>query len=245
MAASSCLEDARESHFTVNVRRVPPSPDLATESCPLSASPTHTAMPAPPSLTAYIDFKSPFAYLAYDRIRALALQYPVELVWQPYVLDLQALAGPPEQRTERAQRKLRYSYMDARRQAASRGLVLRSPRKLFDGRRAGMGLLFALEHDQQPAYCQAVFRRFWSQQLDLDDLAALTALVSELGMDGAAFETYCQQDGPQQLQRIQDAADARGVFGVPTLVLGEELFWGGDRLDWVEQRLKETLRQSK
>lgn len=201
-------------------------------------------MTTPVTLTAYIDFKSPFAYLAYDRIRALALQYPVALHWQPYVLDLQALAGPPEQRTERAQRKLRYSYMDARRQAAARGLVLRSPRKLFNGRGAGMGLLFALAQQQQEAYCQAVFGRFWSQQFDLDDPIALTALMSELGMDAAAFESYIQHEGPKELQRIQDAADARGVFGVPTVVLGDELFWGGDRLDWVERRLSEALRQS-
>ncbi|MEY4862380.1 MAG: hypothetical protein RLZ51_475 [Pseudomonadota bacterium] len=107
-------------------------------------------------LTAYIDYKSPFAYLAFDRIRALALQYAVEVDWEPYILDLQALAGPPEQRTERAQRKLRYSYMDARRQAAARGLILRSPRKLYDGRLAGMGLLLARDHGLQEGYSLAV-----------------------------------------------------------------------------------------
>ena len=52
-------------------------------------------MSQPLQLTAYIDYKSPFAYLAYDRIRALAMAYPIAIDWQPYILDLASLAGPP------------------------------------------------------------------------------------------------------------------------------------------------------
>ena len=192
-------------------------------------------------LNAYIDYKSPFAYLAYDRIRALALAYPIEIHWQPYILDLAALAGPPEQRTERAQRKLRYSYMDARRQAAARGLVLRSPRKLYDGRLAGMGLLFATDRGMEHAYSAAVLQRFWSQQLDLDDLEALSSVMTELGLDAQAFAIFTTVGGPTQLAAIQDQAEAQGVFGVPTVVFEGELFWGGDRLDLLATRLAARL----
>lgn len=193
------------------------------------------------TLAAYIDFKSPFAYLAFDRIRALTLLYPIDLKWQPYILDLQSLAGPPEQRTERAQRKLRYSYMDARRQAAARGMVLRSPRRLYDGRRAGMGLLFAQTQARAEAYCTTVFGKFWSHQLDLDDATALGNLMTTIGLSTDAFDHFCDSDGPAELARIQSEADAQGVFGVPTVVLDGELFWGGDRLQGVEQRLSQRL----
>jgi 2-hydroxychromene-2-carboxylate isomerase len=192
-------------------------------------------------LTAYIDYKSPFAYLAFDRIRALALQYTVVVDWQPYILDLQALAGPPEQRTERAQRKLRYSYMDARRQAAARGLILRSPRKLYDGRLAGMGLLLARDRGVQEDYSLSVLKGFWSHQLDLDDLAALESILSSLGLAPGTLATFSSAEGPQRLAAIQSQADTLGVFGVPTTVFEGELFWGGDRLDLLASRLAQRL----
>jgi 2-hydroxychromene-2-carboxylate isomerase len=192
-------------------------------------------------LTAYIDYKSPFAYLAFDRIRALALQYAVEVDWEPYILDLQALAGPPEQRTERAQRKLRYSYMDARRQAAARGLILRSPRKLYDGRLAGMGLLLARDHGVQEGYSLAVLKGFWSHQLDLDDLVALENILSSLGLAPGTLAAFSTGEGPQRLAAIQLQADAAGVFGVPTTVFEGEVFWGGDRLDLLASRMAHRL----
>ena len=58
-------------------------------------TPLQRPMSQPLQLTAYIDYKSPFAYLAYDRIRALAMAYPIAIDWQPYILDLASLAGPP------------------------------------------------------------------------------------------------------------------------------------------------------
>lgn len=198
-------------------------------------------MTTPLQLTAYIDYKSPFAYLAYDRIRALSIAYPIKIDWQPYILDLAAIAGPPEQRTERAQRKLRYSYMDARRQAAARGMVLRSPRKLFDGRLAGMGLLFAKDRGLEQDYSAAVLQRFWSHQLDLDDLQALATIVSGLGLDADAFQIFTRVGGPAQLAAIQTEADTQGVFGVPTVVFEGELFWGGDRLELLTTRLAARL----
>ncbi|MFN5512490.1 MAG: 2-hydroxychromene-2-carboxylate isomerase [Burkholderiales bacterium] len=198
-------------------------------------------MTTPLELTAYIDYKSPFAYLAYDRIRALSIAYPIKIDWQPYILDLAAIAGPPEQRTERAQRKLRYSYMDARRQAAARGMILRSPRKLFDGRLAGMGLLFAKDRGLEQDYSATVLQRFWSHQLDLDDLQALATILSGLGLDADAFEIFTTVGGPAQLAAIQTEADAQGVFGVPTVVFEGELFWGGDRLELLATRLAARL----
>ncbi|MFZ9405960.1 MAG: DsbA family protein [Burkholderiaceae bacterium] len=194
-------------------------------------------------LTAYIDYKSPFAYLAFDRIRALAIQYRVEIDWQPYILDLQALAGPPEQRTERTQRRLRYSYMDARRQAAARGLVLRSPRKLYDGRLAGMGLILSREHGVEERYSAAVLQGFWSHQLDLDDAVAIQSILSSLGLSPESLSTFSEGEGPRRLAAIQAQAEAIGVFGVPTTVFEGELFWGGDRLDLLASRLALRLAE--
>jgi len=204
-------------------------------------TPLQRPMSQPLQLTAYIDYKSPFAYLAYDRIRALAMAYPIAIDWQPYILDLASLAGPPEQRTERAQRKLRYSYMDARRQAAARGMVLRSPRKLYEGRLAGLGLLFAKDRGVDQDYSAAVLQRFWSNQLDLDDPIALASIMSALGLDPEAFAIFTTVGGPAQLAAIQTQAEAQGVFGVPTVVFEAELFWGGDRLDLLATRLAARL----
>ena len=68
------------------------------------------------TLTLYVDYRSPFSYLIKDEAYALARDFAVTVVWRPFAIDLQgAYGGEVEQRTERDWRKVRYSYMDARR----------------------------------------------------------------------------------------------------------------------------------
>ena len=110
-------------------------------------------MAEPRTITAYIDYKSPYAYLAKDPVYELERDFPVRVDWLPYVLDIPSFLGSArvdengrvieEQRNAHQWRRVRYSYMDCRRQARKRGLVIRGPQKIWDSSVAACGMLFA------------------------------------------------------------------------------------------------------
>ena len=84
------------------------------------------------TVTAYFDYKSPFAYLAKDLTYELEQDTGVAITWLPYTLDIPEFLGSQEDRGENDWRKVKYLYMDARRLANKRGLIVRGPQKIFE-----------------------------------------------------------------------------------------------------------------
>src|SRR6516165_85229 len=105
------------------------------------------------TVTAYIDYKSPYAYLAKDLAYELEDDFSIRVDWLPYVLDIPSFLGSArvddsgkvveELRNPHQWRRVRYSYMDCRRQARKRGLVIRGPQKIWDSSLAAIGMLCA------------------------------------------------------------------------------------------------------
>ena len=191
-------------------------------------------------VTVYTDYKSPYAYLAVRPAYALEIEYDVRLNWLPYTLNIPLYLGGVEDRNDHQWRRVRYSYMDARRLANRVGLVVRGPKKIFDSSLAGIGLLFAKKQGAFRAYNDIVFDRFWKRELDIEDAQALTAVLDEAGADTTGFLDYLQNEGRREHDRGIEEAHDLGVFGVPMFVLDGELFWGGDRLDLLKERLHQT-----
>jgi 2-hydroxychromene-2-carboxylate isomerase len=187
----------------------------------------------------YTDYKSPFAYLAKDLAYALELEYGVQIAWRHYTLNIPEYLDAVDTRTARNWRKVKYSYMDARRLANKRGLTVRGPRKIFDSSTAGIAMYFAIERGEAVfrAYHDRVFERFWKRELDLEDRAALIAVLAEAGADVAGFHSYVEGEGRTLHDRLIAEAEAAGVFGVPTFVYEGELFWGTDRIELLKERL--------
>jgi 2-hydroxychromene-2-carboxylate isomerase len=194
-----------------------------------------------PILTIYSDYKSPYAFLAKDRAYALEREIGVTLDWRPYVLDVpQYLGGATvgddgsvleSNRNAHQWRRIRYMFMDCRRQARKQGLTLHSTRKIWDSAPAAAGMLFA-QHAGDAVfrrYHDSVFERFWRRELDIEDTGTLGAVLSEAGADGAAFAAFLPE-GLARVGAIGTAAEADGIFGVPSFVLDGELFWGGEHL---------------
>ncbi|HYL60397.1 MAG TPA: DsbA family protein, partial [Candidatus Acidoferrales bacterium] len=134
-------------------------------------------------------------------------------------------------------RKVRYLYFDARRIAKERGLVIHPPAKIFSARLAFYGGLYAEKHARFRAYSDRVFERFWKQELDVEDRAAIARIIAEVGLDSAAFVRYVDSDARADLDACFAEADRDKVFGVPTFVVEGEPFWGEDRIDWVVRKL--------
>ena len=199
-------------------------------------------MAQPRTVTAYIDYKSPYAYLAKDLAYELERDFPVRVDWLPYVLDIPSFLGSArvddsgrvieEARNAHQWRRVRYSYMDCRRQARKRGLVIRGPQKIWDSTLAACGMLYAKRQGDAVLrrYNHIIFERFWKRELDIEDPDVIGAVLAESGANTTGFSAYSAGEGRGELDRICRAAEAVGVFGVPSFVVDGELFWGREHL---------------
>ena len=191
-----------------------------------------------PRVTIYTDYKSPYAYVANAKLFALEENEGVELDWLPYTLRIAEFMGTVEARTPHFWRKVRYSYMDARRFANAQGLTVKGPRRIYDAFYSSAGMLFAKRHGFFRYYHDTVFRRFWNHELELDEFGEIAAIITEAGGSASAFESYVRGPAREEHDRIIAEAEALGVFGVPTMVFNGELFWGGDRIPLLIERIR-------
>jgi 2-hydroxychromene-2-carboxylate isomerase len=190
------------------------------------------------TLKFYYDFKSPFSYLALAPTLALEQTHHVRIRFMPYNVDLKsAYGGEVSQRTDLHWAKVRYLYADARRFANDRGLIIRGPQKLFDSRLALMSGQYAADHGKIADYANRVFERFFKRELDIEELEALCAVLAESGLDPDGFRRSIVNDGPAALAIIEQEADRDNIFGVPTLIVSGEPFWGNDRVSWAAKKL--------
>lgn len=186
----------------------------------------------------YIDFKSPYAYLAVKPLRAMAVEYDLTLDWRPYNLPIGDYLGEVETRNDHQWRRVRYSYMDVRRVANQRGVTVLGPRKLFDSTHSSIGLLFTKQQGVADGYIDIVFERFFKRELDIEDAGAIAAVLEECGASGAAFRDYLAGEGAEAFASLVEDAHLHGVFGVPSMLLDDELFWGTERMELLKERLR-------
>src|ERR1019366_1354923 len=85
-------------------------------------------------------------------------------------------------------------------------------------------------------YNDLVFERFWQRALDIEDATVIASVLSEAGAYGAGFAAYATE-GREAVAAISRAAEAQGVFGVPSFVLDGELFWGREHLPEIREML--------
>jgi 2-hydroxychromene-2-carboxylate isomerase len=189
----------------------------------------------------YFAYTSPFTYLAMGPAYELENSYQVTLRFIPYGVNIrQVYGGEVEARDERNRRKLRYLYLDARRLAAERGLIIRPPKKIFSARFAFYGGMCTEDQGLFRPYAERVFERFWKRELEVEEPAALAAILSEIGADTGKFMRYIADEAAEAKPRLKACfaeAEEDRVFGVPTFVIENELFWGYDRIDWVKRKL--------
>ncbi len=200
-----------------------------------------------PELLHYFDYKSPYAYLAQGPTDALEARYGIVVTRVPYTLNIPAFLGAARldatgqdtvgTRSAHQWRRVRYSYMDCRREANRRGLTIRGPQKIWDSAVAHLGFLYASEQQNFRAYHALVYERFWRRELDIEDIAVVAGVLREVGVEVTSFEEFVAGRGAELLRRLHLQAEESGVFGVPSWRLDGELFWGSERLPLIEEAL--------
>lgn len=186
-------------------------------------------------LTFYYDVVCPYAYLATTQIEALAARVGADIDWQPILLGGVFTAIGQDQQPARAmpEPKRRLGVLDLQRYAALYGVELRyHPRHPIRTVEA-MRLLHTVHGAERVRLTHALYRAHFVDNRDLDQRAVL----AELG-------DLSRIDAPEVKQALRDAtanAVADGVFGVPAFVIEQAgkrvLFWGQDRLHFVEKAL--------
>jgi 2-hydroxychromene-2-carboxylate isomerase len=185
----------------------------------------------------YFDYKSPFAYLAAEPAFALPEKYQVAVRWIPFTLRIKGRG----ERSLYSEWKARYSYLDARRWANRRGgFPIRGPKKVYDTAPALIGGLFAMRAGVFREYTREAYARFFDHRLELDAADEIAALLAECGASPDAYRELLAGEGPKLLDACIEEAHADHVFGVPLFFFRGEPFWGNDRIDLLEERLRDA-----
>ncbi|MBX3203943.1 MAG: 2-hydroxychromene-2-carboxylate isomerase [Labilithrix sp.] len=206
------------------------------------AAPASSAAPAPASrrvLEVFWDFSSPFAYLGAMQVEAVAARTGASVVWHPILLGglFRSLGGPEVPLATFSEAKQRHTLADLHRWAAYWRLPFRFPSRFPAHSLKALRLYLALPEERRASFREAVFHACWAEDRDITDEAVLTACVGDDAVARDALSRANGDDVKAALRASTDGAAARGVFGVPTFIVGGELFWGQDRLELVEEAL--------
>ncbi|MDA0790368.1 MAG: DsbA family protein [Proteobacteria bacterium] len=200
-------------------------------------------------LQVYIDFKSPYAYVAKDAIFALANDFDVVINWLPLTLNIGSYLGTARKesgrvvesnRSPRQWLAVKYAYMDCRRYANSRGLVLKGTQKIWDSSIAAIGLLYVNRQGdagQVKRYIDHVYERFWRRELDIEDPFVVLDVVRQADVNADGFLQYLNGVGRAEHDALQEQILDAGCFGVPTLVIDNEMYFGREHLPEVRWHL--------
>ena len=200
-------------------------------------------------LSCYIDFKSPYAYLAVEPTRRLAAELQIEIDWYPFVLDIPSYLGSArldktgkvahQSRSEAQWSGVKYAYYDCRRYANLRGLTIRGTEKIWDTNLAAIGMLWAKRQGPAvlEAYIDGVYLPFWKRELDVEDVAAIEKVLAEAGATTAGLAKYAEREGKWENAALQEAAFDSGIFGVPSYVIGQDIYFGREHLPHIRWQL--------
>ena len=195
-----------------------------------------------PTLEFWYDFASPYAWMAAERIDGLAATAGLAVRWRPFIigpiLRLRPDNPSPLQNATPAQRA--YRRRDVERLCARYGLPLRWPTHYPRNGLLGARLARAAPAEARPALSRAIYRANFVDDREISDATVLHDVVAAMGLDAdALLAAALAEDNKRGLAAAVDTAIARGIFGAPSILVGDELFWGNDRVElaiaWARQ----------
>lgn len=190
----------------------------------------------------YFSFRSPYSWLAFERLERAFGDMPVKLQYLP-------VFPPPNYPNDPAAvpNKLKYVLFDVARQAAEYGFAMKAPSAVdCNWVRPHAAFLYAQDQGQGHAFGLAVSRARFSEGLDVGDDAVVRAIAARLGLDPNA--TVAASDDVAYQTRVVEGmiqgATEDSIFGVPLFVYRGEPFWGNDRIEWVLRAIRKAQGQS-
>lgn len=192
------------------------------------------SQPTPQGIYLYFHFRSPYCYLASKTLWKMLDDFHTQLMWRP--LGGWDGRSPPE----RAKVKVPLARQDLARYCRRLGIPCNPPPITTDATLAGVGSLLAEERGVLREYIVEMMRTEWAAGNDIGQTDIRNAVVRAVGLNVAEYEDYVHS--PQNQARLTqhwDEAQSKGAIGVPTFVIGDQVFWGNDRIDFVIEHLIE------
>lgn len=189
----------------------------------------------------YFDVGSPASYLAWTQIARLAERHGAEVVYQPMLLGgVFKATGNASPASVPA--KGRYTRIDFERFARRYQVPFaQNPFFPINTMQLMRGAVALLDDDQFQPYVDAVFRAIWVEGQNMGDPNVVARVLGGQGFDVAGLLQQINDPAvKERLRQITERAIERGVFGAPTFFVGDEMFFGQDRLDFVEAALAES-----
>ena len=193
----------------------------------------------------YLDVKSPHAYLAKDLTRDLERDFDIAVDWRPFTLDIPSYLGSAkvdasgkvveENRTPKQWNSVRYAYMDVKRYARMKDVKIYGPRKIWDTSLVHIGWLWAKQQGRKAldAYLDDVYERFWLRELDVESMQVLLNVLKKLDLSCDGFMDYATGTGKLLHDELRESSISAGIFGVPTFIIDEEMFFGREHLPYI------------
>lgn len=195
------------------------------------------------TLDFYFDFMSPFAYLAFQKLPGICERYGLELRLHVVNLPkLKLLAGNTGPANVSIPAKLRYLRTDLARWAGRYGVPVEFPKSLDTGA-LNRSFFHAHRMGKGPDFIRLAWDRVWGKGDDPADPALLKDLAAACGLNPEELAAWSGSDEAfASLENATQAAHEAGVFGVPTMIVGNQMWWGNDRLAFMEDALTQGIR---
>jgi 2-hydroxychromene-2-carboxylate isomerase len=191
----------------------------------------------------WFDYGSPTAYLGHWALKETARRTGASIDYRPMLLGavFQATGNHTPMDVEA---KGRWMSVDMANYAARYGIPFRmNPYFIINTLPLMRGALVAERRGELEAYSDAMFNAVWCDALNMGDPEVIGTTLAGAGFDAAAYLAGVgEQEIKEALKARSAAAVAKGVFGAPTFFVGDKMWWGQDRLDWVEAALLDQDR---
>jgi 2-hydroxychromene-2-carboxylate isomerase len=189
----------------------------------------------------YFATVSPYAYLGHDRFLAIAQKHGAVIAVKPINLGevFPVSGGLPL--SKRAPQRQAYRLVELRRWSQFLGKPMTVQPRFFpvNGDLAAYWILAAAElgPTQAMTLAGAVGCAIWEQERNIADAATMQAIADECGLPAVLAARVQAPEIAEKYAALTQEAIARGVFGAPTYIVGDELFWGQDRLDFLDRKM--------
>lgn len=187
----------------------------------------------------YFDFMSPYAYLAHHGLIDLAKRHSAQVVYHPIdLVQAKLAAGNTGPSNRDIPAKIRYLSKDLSRWAARYGVPLATPANHLS-ERVNIGAFYAIDRGDTQRYVEEVWHRTWGLGGDFTAPELLAEVSSVLDWKLRDVVAAIESDALRSRYAQSNLqAQAKGVFGVPTFMVGDEMWWGNDRLPFLDDYLR-------
>jgi 2-hydroxychromene-2-carboxylate isomerase len=192
------------------------------------------------TLEFYFDFGSPTAYLAYKRLGQLSEQYGLEVIYKPMLLGGVFKATGNTSPVAIPAKGAYMGQYDLPRFSKRYAVPLNfNPHFPINTLNLMRGAIAAQQLDCFGVYASAVYNAVWIDEKNMGEPEVVAEVLSSAGLDAQAIIALSQHAAVKtQLISATEQAVERGVFGAPTLFMDDEMYFGQDRLDFIEEVLR-------